>query len=148
MPTNEHYFTEEPTSPSEPHELVVQVRKRTLTLTSDRGVFSHAEADKGTLLLAARVQFGEARRILDLGCGYGLLGIDQAKVNEDGTLTSGRKKGTIHRLGAMLQGTPACNGWTSWQYTDPESGELRFIDELRQRVREGSGEGSQSDSPD
>lgn len=75
MPTNEHYFTEEPTSPSEPHELVVQVRKRTLTLTSDRGVFSHAEADKGTLLLAARVQFGEARRILDLGCGYGLLGI-------------------------------------------------------------------------
>ncbi len=73
---------------------------------------------------------------------------DQAKVNEDGTLTSGRKRGTIHRLGAMLQGTPACNGWTSWQYTDPESGQLRFIDELRQRVREGSAEGSQSDSPD
>lgn len=75
MPTNEHYFTEEPTSPSQPHELVVQVRKRTLTLTSDRGVFAHAEADKGTLLLAATVQFGESKRILDLGCGYGLLGI-------------------------------------------------------------------------
>ncbi|NSW54810.1 MAG: class I SAM-dependent methyltransferase [Armatimonadetes bacterium] len=87
MSKNEHYFTEEPTSRSEPHELVVQVRKHTLTLTSDRGVFSHAEADKGTLLLAAKVQFGEARRVLDLGCGYGLLGIVAALECPDARVT-------------------------------------------------------------
>jgi modification methylase len=37
-------------------------------------------------------------------------------VRADGTLSLGRDAGSIHRLGAMVQGLDACNGWTFWHY--------------------------------
>ena len=42
----------------------------------------------------------------------------QASVRADGTLSSGDKSGSIHRLGAMVQGLDACNGWTFWHFED------------------------------
>ena len=54
----------------------------------------------------------------------------------DGSLASGELTGSIHKLGAMLQRAPACNGWTYW-HVRTESG-LRPIDELRARVRAGA----------
>jgi modification methylase len=41
--------------------------------------------------------------------------------------------GSIHQIGAHVQGLPACNGWTFWQYED--KGKLIPIDVLRQRMR-------------
>ncbi|HVF98836.1 MAG TPA: site-specific DNA-methyltransferase, partial [Chloroflexia bacterium] len=58
-----------------------------------------------------------------------------AQVQADGTLRSGDTTGSIHRLGAHLLGLPALNGWEHWYYRDAESGELRQIDELREKVR-------------
>ena len=51
----------------------------------------------------------------------------------DGTLVSGENAGSIHRLGARVQGAEACNGWTYWHYE--EGGERLPIDALRARIR-------------
>ncbi|PRX02615.1 UNVERIFIED_ORG: modification methylase [Martelella mediterranea] len=56
-----------------------------------------------------------------------------AYVRADGTLASGADSGSIHRLGARLQGAEACNGWTFWHYE--EGGERYPIDRLRGRIR-------------
>jgi DNA modification methylase len=58
-----------------------------------------------------------------------------AQVQADGTLRSGDVSGSIHRVGAQLLGLPALNGWEHWYYKDAETGELRQIDELREKVR-------------
>jgi DNA modification methylase len=58
-----------------------------------------------------------------------------AQVQADGTLRSGDTTGSIHRVGAHLLGLPALNGWEHWYYHNGESGELRLIDELREKVR-------------
>ncbi|MFZ1681416.1 MAG: site-specific DNA-methyltransferase [Rhizobiaceae bacterium] len=57
-----------------------------------------------------------------------------AVVRADGTLVSGSEAGSIHRLGARLQGLEACNGWTYWHYE--KDGALAPIDELRTTVRQ------------
>ncbi|UJW76388.1 site-specific DNA-methyltransferase [Rhizobium sp. SL42] len=58
-----------------------------------------------------------------------------AIVRADGTLVSGGEAGSIHRLGAKVQGLDACNGWTFWHYEDGKT--LRPIDELRTVIRNG-----------
>jgi len=58
-----------------------------------------------------------------------------AIVRADGTLASGSDAGSIHRLGAKVQGLDACNGWTFWHYAD--GAELKPIDALRAVVRAG-----------
>jgi modification methylase len=57
-----------------------------------------------------------------------------ASVRADGTLSADSHAGSIHRLGAMVQGLDACNGWTFWHYE--EKGSLKPIDELRALVRQ------------
>jgi modification methylase len=56
-----------------------------------------------------------------------------AEVRADGTLRAGTHVGSIHRVGALVQGLDACNGWTFWHY--PEEGTLAPIDNLRAAVR-------------
>lgn len=54
----------------------------------------------------------------------------RALVGADGSLSCQGQAGSIHKLGAMLQGAPSCNGWTWWHYESAEG--LRPIDALRQ----------------
>ena len=58
-----------------------------------------------------------------------------AKVRADGTVAVGDRAGSIHRIGAEVQGLDACNGWTFWHYE--RNGGLTQIDELRRIVRLG-----------
>lgn len=58
-----------------------------------------------------------------------------ATVRADGTLISGNHVGSIHRVGAEVQGLDACNGWTFWHYE--RTGGLTQIDELRRIARIG-----------
>ncbi|MBV9930336.1 MAG: site-specific DNA-methyltransferase [Alphaproteobacteria bacterium] len=55
----------------------------------------------------------------------------QARVGADGSIASGADQGSIHRVGAAVQGAPACNGWTFWHYEEADA--LLPIDALRQR---------------
>ncbi len=57
----------------------------------------------------------------------------RAKVRADGTLITADFKGSIHQVGAHVQGAPACNGWQFW-CLDVE-GKLVPIDLLRQKIR-------------
>jgi modification methylase len=56
-----------------------------------------------------------------------------AKVRADGTLVCADATGSIHQIGAHVQGIDACNGWTFWQYE--HNGALVSIDVLRQKLR-------------
>ena len=58
-----------------------------------------------------------------------------AKVRADGTLAVGSSAGSIHKMGAQVQGLDACNGWTFWHYE--RAGGLSPIDELRRIARLG-----------
>jgi modification methylase len=57
----------------------------------------------------------------------------RAEVRADGTLRAGEHVGSIHRVGALVQGLDACNGWTFWHYRG--EGALAPIDNLRAAVR-------------
>jgi modification methylase len=57
-----------------------------------------------------------------------------AIVRADGTLAANGEAGSIHRMGAKVQGLDACNGWTFWHYDN--GGALAPIDELRQQIRQ------------
>lgn len=54
----------------------------------------------------------------------------RATVRADGSLEADGATGSIHKLGATLQGAPSCNGWTFWHYEDADG--LKPIDTLRQ----------------
>jgi modification methylase len=56
-----------------------------------------------------------------------------AEVRADGTIALGSRQGSIHRIGAELQGKAACNGWTFWHYKDQNA--LKPIDALREQAR-------------
>ena len=57
----------------------------------------------------------------------------RAEVKADGTLAVPGSRGSIHRLGAEVQGKSACNGWTFWHYE--RGGVLHPIDKLRDRAK-------------
>jgi modification methylase len=56
-----------------------------------------------------------------------------ARVRADGTLISAEHRGSIHSVGAQVQGAPACNGWAFW-YVE-RGGRPKSIDEFRQQLR-------------
>lgn len=62
-------------------------------------------------------------------------GDHEARVRADGSLVSGSMTGSIHKLGALLENAPACNGWTYWRFKTDTG--LRPIDALRAEIRAG-----------
>jgi modification methylase len=54
-------------------------------------------------------------------------------VRADGTLLLGPAIGSIHKIGALAQGLPACNGWTFW-HAERDGGSLP-IDTFRAEIR-------------
>ena len=58
----------------------------------------------------------------------------QASVAADGSLVIGKARGSIHQMGAKLEGQESCNGWTYW-HMDVE-GSLVPIDALRTQIRQ------------
>jgi len=72
----EQYFSRQPSSPSTPRSVHMHVRGQDFTLTSDSGVFSKAGLDFGTRLLLESVALSpEDGSFVDLGCGYGVVGL-------------------------------------------------------------------------
>ncbi|MBP6361898.1 MAG: site-specific DNA-methyltransferase [Novosphingobium sp.] len=53
----------------------------------------------------------------------------KALVRADGSLAADADTGSIHGLGAKVQGAPSCNGWTYWHIE--HEGELKPIDAIR-----------------
>jgi modification methylase len=79
---------------------------------------------------ASVVEVGLARpgeRLVDAGRRWNAL------VRADGALAAGPAVGSIHKIGALVQGLPACNGWTFWHIE--RAGRLIPIDDLRANMR-------------
>ena len=57
----------------------------------------------------------------------------RAEVKADGSLAHAGNQASIHRLGALVQGKAACNGWTYWHYE--VEGKLMPIDALRTQAK-------------
>ncbi len=61
----------------------------------------------------------------------------RATVRPDGQLSVGPAMGSIHKVGALVQGLPACNGWTFWHAE--RGGKLVCIDDYRSEMRARTG---------
>ena len=78
----EHYFTDDPSSPHEVRSLTLRCGDRLLDCRTDAGVFSRDRLDPGTALLLEAIYKAMpadfAGRALDLGCGWGAVGLSLA----------------------------------------------------------------------
>ena len=74
------YYAENPDSAHDIHELKVTLLRQSFTFLTDSGVFSKKMVDYGSQVLLNTLDFEKGKTLLDLGCGYGPLGISLAKV--------------------------------------------------------------------
>lgn len=74
------YYEENPNSSHDIKELNVNLLGNTFSFKTDAGVFSKKMIDFGSQVLLSTLTFHKNDTLLDLGCGYGPLGIALAKV--------------------------------------------------------------------
>ncbi len=79
----EHYYIESPKSRYVTYTIHAKIGRFELTFKSASGVFSAREIDKASKLLIENAELPKKGKILDLGCGYGMLGIVAAKACTD-----------------------------------------------------------------
>ena len=78
------YFDQKPDVASRTRELTYEIKGQKLSFISDNGVFSKTQIDVGTsILLDVIVPMPLSGRLLDLGCGYGVIGITLATFNKN-----------------------------------------------------------------
>ncbi len=80
----DQYFAEQPRSRSVRAELRFLYRGELLSFVVDRGVFSSRGLDPGTGLLIENLELRPADQVLDLGCGWGAVGVAAAKAAHAG----------------------------------------------------------------
>lgn len=84
---SEHYYTAKPTVGHESIQFQEVLRGQTLTFVSDAGVFSKKGVDYGSRLLIETMEVAPSARVLDVGCGYGPIGLSAALLADKGTAT-------------------------------------------------------------
>lgn len=79
----EHYYSEHPQVHSKRQKIQATISDITLTFWTDAGVFSKDGLDFGTRLLieAMAGELADRRSLLDVGCGYGPIGLFAARLN-------------------------------------------------------------------
>jgi 16S rRNA (guanine1207-N2)-methyltransferase len=83
-PVAETYFSERPRSASAPRQLKFLYRGELLSFRVDAGVFASHGLDPGTALLIENLTLRPADRVMDLGCGWGAVGVAAAKAAREG----------------------------------------------------------------
>ncbi|MBR6028500.1 MAG: methyltransferase [Clostridia bacterium] len=84
----QQYFAREPESASRPAECHFSYRGASLTFETDSGVFSRGEMDEGTRLLLEALP-PLSGDVLDLGCGWGAVGVSIAKAYPEAKVCMG-----------------------------------------------------------
>ena len=74
-----HYYEKKQKSQLNIQKLYTVLRGSSLEIFSGSGVFSKTRIDKGSMLLANTAIIEENWKVLDFGCGYGVIGIAIAK---------------------------------------------------------------------
>lgn len=81
---SEHYYTKEPSVKHDEQTIRATLRGRTYEFTTDAGVFSKEGVDFGSRLLIETMELAPNAEVLDVGCGYGPMGIASAAVAAEG----------------------------------------------------------------
>lgn len=77
---HEHYFVKKPKSKKREYKFQAVLEGFKLSFVTASGIFSPRKIDLGTFSLIRFMRFKKGNRILDLGCGYGAVGIVAAKM--------------------------------------------------------------------
>ena len=85
--TEDHYFTADPSVPFRRETFTREVWGPSSTLTSGAGVFSRGHLDHATAVLFRETEPPAQGRFLDLGCGYGVIGLAIAAPCRDTVVT-------------------------------------------------------------
>ncbi len=72
---SEQYFVRRPSARHAPREIRAILRGRPFVFATDAAVFSRFEVDRGTELLIDALDVKPCESLLDLGCGYGPVGL-------------------------------------------------------------------------
>ena len=85
---DEHYFSADPSSPYERERFTCEVWGHELDLVSGAGVFSRGHLDHATAVLFRETEPPAQGQFLDLGCGYGVIGLAIARAVPLATVTA------------------------------------------------------------
>jgi len=83
-PAAEQYFAEQPHARSARAERRFLYRGELLSFVVDSGIFASHGIDPGTALLIENLTLRRSDRVLDLGCGWGAVGVAAAKSAPEG----------------------------------------------------------------
>jgi 16S rRNA (guanine1207-N2)-methyltransferase len=84
---SDHYYSERPSAASERRMIHTKLRGKAMSFVTDSGVFSKSDIDFGSRLLIETMVIPETAEVLDVGCGYGPIGISAAKLAVRGRVT-------------------------------------------------------------
>jgi len=82
--SHDHYFSKDPTSAGGERSFEATLRGFEFTFVTEAGVFSRTGVDRGTRLLLHHLTVGPTDRVLDLGCGWGAVGLVAARLAPEG----------------------------------------------------------------
>jgi 16S rRNA (guanine1207-N2)-methyltransferase len=85
--SEDHYFSADPSVPFRRVPVTFSAWGHSLSLDSGSGVFAQGRLDIGTAVLFRETSPPPAGRILDLGCGYGAIGLTIARAVPGATVT-------------------------------------------------------------
>lgn len=74
------YYEKNPTVAHDIHEIHVNLLDTPMSFMTDAGVFSKKMVDYGSQVLLKTLHFEKGASVLDVGCGYGPIGLTLAKV--------------------------------------------------------------------
>jgi 16S rRNA (guanine1207-N2)-methyltransferase len=83
----EHYYSAKPTVAHELNQIQIRLRGKDFTFVTDAGVFSKKEIDFGSKLLIETMVINRTDSVLDVGCGYGPIGLSAAVLADQGRVT-------------------------------------------------------------
>jgi len=72
---SDHYYTNRPAAEHDRRTIEVELRGKKVRLVTDAGVFSKSGLDYGSRVLIDALEIPEKASVLDVGCGYGPIGI-------------------------------------------------------------------------
>ncbi|MFY0544914.1 class I SAM-dependent methyltransferase [Brevibacillus sp. H7] len=84
---SDHYYTSRPAVPHDEREFTFELRGFQLRFVTDAGVFSRDRIDFGSVLLIETMEIASDADVLDVGCGYGPIGLTAARLAERGHVT-------------------------------------------------------------
>lgn len=84
---SDHYYSKDPTSSEEKYRIYAELRGQQFQFYTGSGVFSKKGIDYGTRLLVETAELPTEGKVLDLGCGYGPIGIACARFVPDSVVT-------------------------------------------------------------